>query len=369
MSVDWEAVRAQFPALENWTCLNTATYGQLPRRATEAVARHFAHRDELACGDFLNWFDDSDQLREDIARLIHAEAADIAFIPNASSGLSALIAGLDWRSGDRIVTLEGEFPNNIYAPSVLERRGVEFIETCWERFYETIDDRTRLVAISSANYVTGFAPPLEEIADFLRRRGALLYVDATQSVGALEFDVRRVQPDMLAVHGYKWLISPDGAGFMYVSPALRERLDPLVVGWRSHRDWRNVDNLHHGAPEFSDRAEKYEGGLLPSALLYAMKGSVELILEIGPQEIERRVLELASRVREIARGRGGEPVAQGSGIVSIRFDGRDPSPLALALREKRVLVAARHGLLRVSPHFYNNEADLDRFAAVLTQIL
>jgi len=369
MSVDWGEVRAQFPALANWTYLNTATYGQLPRRATERVAKHFAHRDEVACWDFVTWFDDMDRVRDLVARLIHCERDDIAFVQNASTALGLLIAGLDWRPGDRVVTLADEFPNNIYAPSVLERRGIEFVEVPWQEFYESINERTRLVAISSANYVTGFVPPLEEISAYLRQRGVLLYVDGTQSVGALRFDVQRVQPDMLAVHGYKWLISPDGAAFTYVAPALRARLDPAVVGWRSHRDWRNVDNLHHGTPEFAESAEKYEGGILPFSVLYAMGGSLELILEIGPEVIEKRVLELAGQVREIARGLGGEPVSLNSPIVSVRFDGRDPSPLARELKEKRVLVAARHGLLRISTHFYNNDEDLERLREALTELL
>ena len=114
----------------------------------------------------------------------------------------------------------------------------------------------------------------------LRSRGVLLFVDGTQSVGALRFDVGAIRPDMLAVHGYKWLISPTGAGFMYVSPELRERLRPNVIGWRSHRDWRNVDNLHHGVPELSDSAEKYEGGAVSFPLLYAMEAAIDLILEV-----------------------------------------------------------------------------------------
>ncbi len=369
MSVDWDAVRAQFPALANWTFLNTATFGQLSRRATERVARHFAHRDELACSDFLDWFDDLDRIRDRVAQLIHCESSDIAFIQNASSALALIIGGLQWQPGDRIVTLEDEFPNNLYAPGALERRGVELVETPWDNFYNCIDERTRLVILSSANYSTGFIPPLEEIGAFLRQRGALFFVDGTQSVGALRFDAQRLRPDMLAVHGYKWLNSPIGAGFMYVAPELRKWLDPLVVGWRSHRDWRNVDNLHHGRPEFSESAEKYEGGSVPVALLYAMEASLEMMLEIGPEAIERRVLELAAEVRAIASRLGGEPVSSNSPIVAVRFEGRDPSPLAKSLHEKRVLVAARHGLLRVSPHFYNNESDLQHFESALRSLL
>ncbi len=369
MSVDWNAVRSEFPAVENWTYLNTATYGQLPRRGVERIHQHLQRRDELACADFMSWFDDMDGIRELCARLICCSPEDIAYVPNASVALATLLNGIDWQPGDSVVTLTSEFPNNIYAPGVLARRGVEFIETHWEKFYESIAPRTRLVAISTVSYVTGFAPPLEEIAAFLRERGILLYVDGTQSVGALQFDVSRVRPDMMAVHGYKWLNSPDSAGFMYVSPALRAHLDPLVVGWRSHRDWRNVDNLHHGTPQFSDTAEKYEAGILPVAALYAMAGSLELVLEIGPEAIEHRVMELANHVREAARDLGGTPVAVNSQIVAIHFEGLDPSLLARELKEKRVIVAARHGLLRVSPHYYNNEADIDRFRTVLKSLL
>ncbi len=123
MSVDWAAVRIEFPALADWTYLNTATFGQLPRRATEAVAAHFAHRDELACQDFLSWFDDAWRLREKIGRLIHCTADDIAFVPNASTALGLLLSGIDWRPGDRVVTLAHEFPNNLYAPGVLRALG------------------------------------------------------------------------------------------------------------------------------------------------------------------------------------------------------------------------------------------------------
>jgi len=369
MSVNWERVRAEFPALENWTFLNTATFGQLPRRGTEAVAAHFAHRDELACGDFLTWYDDMDRVRAKVGRLIGCEADDIAFISNASTALGILLGGLDWREGDRILTLEHEFPNNLYAPALLDRLGVRMVECAWERFYESVDERTRLVCLSSVNYNTGFAAPLNEIGIFLRERGVLLYVDGTQSLGALQFDTRRVQPDMFAVHAYKWMISPNGAGFMYVRPELRARLRPNVLGWRSHRDWRNVDNLHHGVPELPDSAERYEGGSVTFAVIYALEAALDLILEIGAGVIEQRVLDLAARTREVLCVRGARVDLCGSPVVAARFEGRDVSQLARALTSKRVLVAARRGNLRVSPHFYNDERDLQALADALDELL
>ncbi len=369
MNPDWDAIRREFPSLANWTYLNTATFGQMPRRATQAAAQHFARRDERACWDFLTWFDDMERVRAKVGRLIGCAATDVAFIPNASTALGILLSGMDWRKGDRILTLEHEFPNNIYAPVMLERFGVEVIECPWERLYESVRPNTRLVAISSVNYNTGFAPPLAELAAFLRARGVLLFVDGTQSVGALRLDVSRIQPDLLAVHAYKWMLSPNGAGFLYVRPEVRAWLRPNAIGWRSHKDWRNVDNLHHGIPELPDGAEKYEGGSVPFALLYAMEASIDLMLEAGPDAIEERVLGLAGKTRDILRGLGARVEDYASSIVAARFEDRDVSALARALKEQRVLVAARRGHLRVSPHFYNNEEDLGRLREALAALL
>jgi len=264
-----------------------------------------------------------------------------------------------------VLTLEHEFPNNLYAPGLLQRFGVETTACPWDRFYDSVNPRTRLALLSSVNYNTGFAPPLAEVSEYLHARGVLLFIDGTQSVGAVRFDAARIQPDMLAVHGYKWLFSPDGAGFFYIAPQLRERLPPNVVGWRSHRDWRNVANLHHGIPELLPSAEKYEGGGLPFALLYGMEASLDLILETGPEIIERRVLDLGSKTRAILRQLGATVADSDSPIVAARFEQRDVSALARTLKEQRVMVAARRGHLRVSPHLYNNEGDLEVFAQAL----
>jgi selenocysteine lyase/cysteine desulfurase len=142
-----------------------------------------------------------------------------------------------------------------------------------------------------------------------------------------------------------------------------------VAGWRSHYDWRNVDNLHHGAPVPSDAAEKYEGGGLPFGLLDALGAAVDWMLEIGPDAIEQRVLELARSARRRLVGLGAKADETGSQIVAVQFPGADPSGLAQKLKARRVLVAARHGFLRISPHFYNNEDDLERMEQELRSLL
>jgi cysteine desulfurase/selenocysteine lyase len=363
--MDWPAIREEFPALARWTYLNTATYGQTPRRAVEAMTGHSKRRDEFACTDFLDWYTEADRMRASIARLIHAEPEDIAFVPNAAAALSIVLAGLVPTTRENIVTLDDEFPNYLYQGAARK--------IPWKRFYESVDDRTRLVAFSEVNYATGFRPPLDEISLFAREKGVPLFLDGSQSVGALTFDVRKTPVDVLAVHGYKWLMSPTGAGFMYVSPAFRKKLPPNIIGWRSHHEWRNVDRLHSGTPEFKDAAEKYEGGGLPFHLLYAMEASVEWMLEIGPEAIEQRVMQLADSARSMLRGLGAElgeaDDNKASQIVIAGFAGMDASHVARALREQNVVVAARHGRLRVSPHFYNEEEDIRRLESALKPLL
>ena len=359
MMPDWKALRAEFSALANWTYLNTATYGQMPRSAADAMSRHLARRNELACGDYLAWFDDMDAIRESCARLVHCEAADIAFVINASTGLAALLQGLPWQPGDEVLTLDDEFPNQLYVSAVLARFGAGLRAVAWSQFYQSVNERTRLAVLSTVNYATGFRPPLEEISRFLRERRVLLYVDGSQSVGALQFEIGRVRPSVLCVDGYKWMLSPNGAGFLYVDPELRPRLPASVVGWRSDRDWRSVDSLNHGEPVFAPTAEKYEGGMLPFPSLYGMGAVIDMMLQVGPMAIEARVLELAEKARAMLCGLGAEANQDESQIVTAILPGREPGELARSLKERRILVSARHGRLRISPHFYNNETDLE----------
>jgi len=363
MSVDWHAIREEFPALKNWTYLNTAAFGQVSLRSAEAVARHLAHRNELASSDFLTWFDDMDRIRGKVGQLIGCQAGDVAFIPNASSGLAILLSGLKWQAGDTVITLENEFPNNLYAPAQLQSHGVTMLACPWDQLHDSVKEHTRVVLLSTVNYNTGFRPPIAELSRFLHDRGVLLFVDGTQSVGALKLDVGQMEPDVLAVNAYKWLNSPNGAAFLYVRPELRETLPPHCIGWRSHYDWRNVDHLHHGIPEMVSTAEKYEGGMLAFALLYAMEAAIDLVLEIGIEVIEQRVLDLAMQTRKLLAEFGASANQEATGmssqiVAAARFADRDVSQLARDLKEKRILVSARKGSLRVSPHFYNTEEDL-----------
>jgi selenocysteine lyase/cysteine desulfurase len=309
-----------------------------------------------------------DLLRAAIARWIGAAADDIAFITSASNGLSTVLSGIDWREGDEILTLTDEFPNQLYAAE--SQYGVRGIVCPWSEFEAGISERTRLVLLSTVNYRTGLRPDLSTIVPALRRRGILVYLDGTQSLGALRFDCDAIQPDFFAVDAYKWMISPNGAGFLYVRPDVRERLRPNVIGWRSDREWRNVESLHQGAPRFSGSAEKYEGGMLAFPSLMAMAASMTLFEELGSAAIERRVLGLAERLRVRMAALGVEkfrsqPRTLPSQILLFKMNGIDSSLLAKKLEAKRIHVSARREYLRISAHFYNDESDIDALCDAL----
>jgi selenocysteine lyase/cysteine desulfurase len=370
MSVDWAAIRTEFPSLQGRTFLNTATFGQLPRASKEAACAHFARRDSGAALDFLEWFDDVNGMRARIARLIHCSADDIAFVPNAGYALSLAISSVAWSQGDEMLTLHHEFPNQLYGHASVGARGVE----CdWPEIEAHVSERTRMVALSTVNYTTSLRPDLNRLVRDLRKRGIVVYLDGTQSAGALEFDCAALSPDFFAVDTYKWMISPNGATFIYVNPEMRKRLQPQVLGWRSDKEWRNVSSLHHGAPRFGETAEKYEPGMLPFASLYGMEASLLLIEEIGIPRIEKRVLALAGLLRTELAGIGAEFYeSQGeslpSQIVIASLPGVDSSVLAQKLAEQNINISARRKYLRISPHFYNNEEDIAILIAAIRKL-
>lgn len=378
---DWSAAREHFPVFRRWTHLNTATFGPLPALTVQAVHAHFASRDEAAAMDFLDWYDRLDRVRGKIARLIGAEPSDIGFCPNAGSALSWFLRGIAWRSGDEILCLDQEFPNNLYAPLLLESQGVRLrlVRPKGKRmspdlFLDALTARTRLVLLSSVNYSNGLRMPLEVLTPELRRRGILLCVDGTQSVGVLRHDLRAIPADFLIVSGYKWMLAPAGAGFFYAPPSTREWLPPSVVSWRSHRGWREVNRLHHGRPELPTEAAVYEGGIQGFGLLFGLEASLDLILELGPEAIEHRALGLAQDCRAILQSHGGvladrAEASCNSPIVAASFPGRDPAQLSGLLRQRRIVVSARHEHLRVSLHFFNNREDVQRLGDALAASL
>jgi selenocysteine lyase/cysteine desulfurase len=368
--MDWDALRQdEFPVSQRWAYFDHAAVAPLPRRAA-AVLRDWAA--DLECHGVVHWPDWERKLetvRDRAARLLHADRAEIAFVANTTHGLGLVAEGFPWRAGDSVVTAAEEYPSNIYPWMNLADRGVSLRLVpsregrVWvEDLAAAIDGSTRVLTISHVEFASGFRNDLDALGALCRARGVALCVDAIQGLGPLTIDVGRTPIDFLAADGHKWLLGPEGAGLLFVRRDWIERLRPLGVGWHSV-----VGSYNAPAPDFTLKpsAQRWEGGSFNMAGVQALGASLELLLEIGPEVVSRRILDRAAavRARAVAAGwqvAGSTRPEDGSGIVALERPGVDPTAAARGLRALGVVAASRRGRLRISPHVYTDDDDLER---------
>jgi selenocysteine lyase/cysteine desulfurase len=312
-------------------------------------------------------------VRRFVARLLRSHAHEIAFTANTSDGLSAVASGLNWRKGDIVLTLKSDFPANIYPWLNLARHGVDvhYIERKKGRFSVTDIEKalrpgTRMLSVSSVDFISGFACDLEALGEFCHTKGILFCVDAMQSLGVMPMDVKRFQIHFLAAGAYKWLLGGLGCGILFISDEMMDLLHPDRVGWKSVRNEEDFTSLHF---ELKTDALQFEPGILNVPGIYALGASLELILEVGVENIFTRVRSLIDLlVQGLKRRKLGlaTPMGNGgrSGILSFHPSSR-PGALFQFFRTQRIHVSLRDKKIRLSPHFYNNQDDVDRFFRVL----
>jgi cysteine desulfurase / selenocysteine lyase len=372
--MDIDRLRDEFPITRNYNFQNHAGVSPISRRCAAAVQEYLTRAQEVT---FLggSFYKHADRVRTQIARLINARSDEVTFCKNTSDGLSMVANGLNWQSGDNVVTTNAEFSANIYPWQALRSRGVEvrmvFEEDGRipiERLIEAINNRTRVVAISSVQFASGFRADLATLGEFCQSKGVLLCVDAIQSLGVFPIDVRAMNIDFLAADGHKWLCAPEGAGIFYVRSELQGHLRPTCIGWMSMKDAFNFDRYQF---EFADSAKRYDAGSYNFCGVYALGGAIELLQEIGIEEVSRRLLSLTDRLVAGLRERGYRVVSsrapgEGSGIVAFLSDRHDPNQVQQHLQqEHRIVIAVRRGRLRASPHIYNTEAEIDQLIDAL----
>ena len=374
-----EALRHHlFPVTQKRIFLAHAGVAPLPGPAVAAL-KHEAERASIA-QEGSDYLTEIEGIRRVGARLLNAGSDEVALLGPTSLGLNLVANGLDWKEGDEVVCYPDDYPANVYPWQALAAKGVKVVPLEPERIGEITPDlvfaaltpRTRLVALASCHYLSGFRLDYEHIGEELHQRGVLFCLDAIQSLGATTIDVRHI--DFLAADSHKWMLGPLGAGIFYVKRRHFETLRPTLLG-----AWNIVSPGFIAQPGiiFEDSARRFEPGALNLLALHGMKASLELILGLGVKQIEARLLDLRSYCEDKLLARGFKVIgfanrrSQKSGITTIAFDDHEKATaLAKKLRDNRIDVSLRHTrsgvtCIRLSPHFYNTEAEIDEVLKLL----
>jgi cysteine desulfurase/selenocysteine lyase len=367
----------EFPMLQEYTYLNTASQGPWPTRTIQAV-----HEAATAMA-YVNTPQGmpetapaAQQARERLARLLHAQPDDIVWTSNTTHGLNMVAQGIDWRPGDNCVVPAGEFPSLAYAWGHLRARGVDVRLVPWDgagpsvaALLEAMDARTRAVCCSAVAWDTGYRMDLEDLGTHCAARGVLLVVDAIQAVGAHDLDVQATRIAALATHGYKWLMAGFGVGALYVAPAALDRIRPTFIGAQSV-----LSPSDPGKDPFpwQPNAQRYAAGGVNTLGLTALASSLGLIEELGIATIAahgRRLASLAatglrqkSRLHVISDPR---PEHCSTLVVFTCGSPAHDAQLVQDLAAQGIMVALRPRGVRIAPHFYNTEADIARLLEAL----
>ncbi|NLF73077.1 MAG: aminotransferase class V-fold PLP-dependent enzyme [Candidatus Anammoximicrobium sp.] len=366
------------PVARRFAYLDHAATAPISGPASEAVEAWLRQAAELGGAAWPEWEESVQQVRRTAADLIGAAADEVALVPNTTAGINLVAEGFPWRDGDNVVTLANEFPSNQYPWMNLAGRGVETRRVPVEdgrvdldRLADACDGRTRVVSVSWIGYASGWRMDLETLVALAHARGALVFLDAIQGLGVFPMNVRRVGVDFLAADGHKWLLGPEGAGLLFVRREQLSLLRPLSIGWNSV-----VDAYDFSRIELTLRpdAARYEGGSRNMVGHLALGASLRLLasLGLGPDSsaLADRVLavtDLAVRRLEAigAEIRSCRDPQHRSGILAFAMPGRDPADLRRRCLQADVVLSVRGGNLRISPHAYNDESDLERLIECL----
>jgi len=371
--VDFSSVRGDFPALAEWTYLDNAFVGLMPRQVREGYDEYldlwYRFRPPGDSTILQEWVAKASLVRGMVAKFIHVEPGELAYTMCTGSGLNIVVNGTGWQRGDNAVFPEWEHnPLDTYTtrrhgvePRVWRPRGGSFDLSDLERL---VDDRTRLVQVSHVSYVNGFRLDLGEVSQVAHEHGAKVLVDATQAVGALDVDYVGDGVDYVAFAPYKYLMGPSGLAFLYVKRENLAGLTPDRTGWKN-QVWGG-DNPEEASN--MESAEKFEYGTLHFQGVYAMERSIEYLEGLGIKKIERRNLGLAGRIHDGLAEKGKVVWTPKPRSTIVSYFQEDATGLASRLKAEKVKVTGRkaHGdHIRVSVHFYNDEGDVDRLLGMV----
>lgn len=372
---DADALRVAFPVTKHCTYLNHAAVAPLSDPVRAAMSK-FISDSGVMFGRECRYEHLSNDLRAVLAWLINAAPEEIAFVQNTGEGLNIIANALPLEEGDNVIFCDMEFPTNVYPWANLRRKGIE--ERCIpnhrggltvDALKKYADARTRAVAVSSVEFLTGFKSDLQALGRWCKEHDAYFVVDAIQSLGAAPLDVRACQVDFLACGGPKWLMGPQGVGFMYCRHELLDELSPpfagslSVVGWE---DWRDYDLT------FLPDACRFEIGTENMIGQVGLLAAVRFLMEVGIPAIERWTLHLTDLLIDDLKQRGYAIASnlerkRRSAIVSLSVPG-DVNEAFRKLADAKIIVSKREQYIRISPHCYNTEEEIARVGEVLGNV-
>ena len=366
-----DELRQEFPLTKEFTYLNHAATSPLPGRTRAAMTsfvetRRFVER-------VWEEYETLDQdLRQALGQLINASAEEIALVQNTAEGINIAAHAIAFQPGDNVIFCDMEYPANVYPWMNLERRGVEARIVpnregglALDDLEEYIDQRTRVVAASSVEFITGFRNDLKGIGELCKARGIYFVVDGIQSLGVIPLDVRECHIDMLSCGGPKWLMGPCGQGFLFCRRELIEEMKPAYAGAESVVDFLNFRDYDL---TFLPDARRFELGTDNLVGKVGLLASVNLLLEMGIEETRRWTLHLTDVLIGDLQKRGYQIASclrpeHRSAIVS--FPTPDVETDYEKLTANKVTVSLRENYIRVSPHCYNTEEEVLRVGQVL----
>ncbi len=376
--MDIQEVRDLFPYIKTGRIyFNHASSAPLSIRVLDKINLVLKNSSEGKIDDYLSFLSVAGETKKLFADYLNTTPDTIAFGDNTTNGINLLAQGLDWRKGDRIILNDIEFPANVYPYLNLQQYGVEidFLKSregivSADDIISNVKPGTRLISISQVQFLTGYRIDLQKLGSFCRSNDIILAVDAIQGLGAFPIDVEREQVDFISSGTQKWMLGLQGMAFIYISKALIEKLKPKYVGWLSVEhawDLLNFDLV------LRNNAERYQTGTVNTIGIYAVNAALKLFFDFGITEISKRVTAHSVKLIKMLCEIGIDPFLQNctpsnlSGIVSFKIN--DAQKVFDKLSDNMITVALREGIIRLSPHFYNDDEDIDKVISALKSAL
>ena len=371
------AYRAQFPIFDHTIYLNSCSLGPLSRDALDALAAYQEAWSRFgAPAWWKHWLNKIEEAREGFARLVHAEPDEVTVSHSVSSALASVASTFDYGERDEVVCSDLEFPTIPYQWLAKQRQGVNVrfarsddkIRIPLEKYDQLIGRRTAVVATSHTFYSTGYIQPIRSLADLAHERGAAIVVDGYHAVGVHPVDVKALDVDVYIGGTLKWLLGGPGLTFIYVRGDLLSTMNPSITGWFSSRNQFAFDNQRLEWPESANRLEL---GTPAVATAYSGVAGMNIIASARIERIYARIQHLTDRVVRQAQRTGyrvaspEDPEDRG-GIVMLEV--QRPEETVQALAERNITVDYRPGLVRVAPHFFNTDEDVDRLMDELRDV-